>query len=236
MPFYLDFENVQGFPPPSMADRSGLLAVGGDLSPERIILAYSMGIFPWYNEDEPILWWSPNPRFVLFPHKVVVSKSMRQVLRSKKFTITFDQDFPSVIRNCQQVYRPKQQGTWITDEIIVAYEQLFDIGFIHSVEVWNSTGELVGGLYGGAMGKCFFGESMFTKESNASKAGFLTLVRNLQEFNYEIIDCQVYTSHLKSLGAENMRRDVFLSYVKRNAQTSFVKENWNEKFKNQFDW
>ncbi|MDW8289045.1 MAG: leucyl/phenylalanyl-tRNA--protein transferase, partial [Flammeovirgaceae bacterium] len=184
MPFYLDEANMAGFPPPSMADRSGLLAVGGDLSPERLILAYSMGIFPWYNEGEPILWWSPNPRFVLFPHKIVISKSMRQVLRANKFTITFDQDFSSVIRNCQQMPRPNQKGTWITDELIVAYEQLFDIGFVHSVEVWNAHGELVGGLYGGAMGKCFFGESMFAKESNASKAGFLTLVRNLQEHQF----------------------------------------------------
>jgi leucyl/phenylalanyl-tRNA--protein transferase len=235
MPFYLDFQNIQGFPSPNLADRSGLLAVGGDLSPERLILAYSMGIFPWFNQNEPILWWSPNPRFILFPEKVIVSKSMKQVFRANKFKVTFDQNFPEVIKNCQKIYRPSQGGTWITDGIIEAYIQLHHIGFIHSVEVWLDD-ELVGGLYGGAMGKCFFGESMFAKESNASKVGFLTLVRNLQMRNYQIIDCQVYTKHLESLGAEKMPRNTFLKYVANNQQKSFEKEDWNLTFTKEFEW
>ncbi|GAB4335075.1 MAG: leucyl/phenylalanyl-tRNA--protein transferase [Flammeovirgaceae bacterium] len=235
MPFYLDIQNIQGFPPVELADRSGLLAVGGDLSPERLILAYSMGIFPWFNQNEPILWWSPNPRFILFPEKVIVSKSMKQILRAKKYQVTFDQNFPEVIKNCQKIYRPKQNGTWITDEIVDSYIKLHEIGFIHSVEVWEEN-QLVGGLYGGAMGKCFFGESMFAKKSNASKVGFLTLVRNLQLQNYQIIDCQVYTKHLESLGAEKMPRSSFLKYVTANAQTSFEKENWNLKFQKEFEW
>jgi leucyl/phenylalanyl-tRNA--protein transferase len=235
MPYYLDFQHIQGFPPPNLADRSGLLAVGGDLSPERLILAYSMGIFPWFNQNEPILWWSPNPRFILFPEKVIVSKSMKQIFKAKKFKITFDQNFPEVIKNCQKIYRPNQGGTWITDEIIEAYVQLHQIGFIHSVEVWLEN-ELVGGLYGGTMGKCFYGESMFAKESNASKVGFLTLVRNLQLQNYQIIDCQVYTKHLESLGAEKMPRKKFLEYVSNNNQTIFQKEDWNLIFQKEFEW
>ncbi|MDW7690226.1 leucyl/phenylalanyl-tRNA--protein transferase [Flammeovirgaceae bacterium SG7u.111] len=218
------------FPPAYLADESGLLGIGGDLTPKRLVAAYQQGIFPWFNPNEPILWWSPNPRFVLFPKDLKISKSMKQVLRSRKFEVTFDQDFEGVIEGCRSVYRPGQNGTWISDEIVQSYKELFDLGFIHTVEVWRE-GKLVGGLYGGSMGKCFYGESMFAKESNASKVGFITLVRNLYEHNFELVDCQVYTKHLESLGATMMPRMEFLQIVEKNSVSIFNKRKWHEVFK-----
>jgi leucyl/phenylalanyl-tRNA---protein transferase len=231
--FELDRKEVF-FPPAYLADPSGLLAVGGDLSPDRLVAAYQQGIFPWFNPDEVPLWWSPHPRFVLFPPKLKVSKSMRQILRKGVFRVTFDQDFIGVLEGCQEVPRPGQEGgTWISKEVISSYFELFHRGYAHSVEVWEGE-KLVGGLYGVALGKCFFGESMFAKAGNASKAGFITLVRNLEEQGYHLVDCQVYTKHLESLGAEMMPRMDFLRMVEESSQHPVVKEVWQDRFRTDF--
>ncbi|SFU28423.1 leucyl/phenylalanyl-tRNA--protein transferase [Pustulibacterium marinum] len=200
------------FPHPENASPEGILAVGGDLSPERLLLAYSEGIFPWFDEDQPILWWSPDPRMVLFPEKLKVSKSMRQILRRNEFVVTFNQDFERVIRACASVKREGQYGTWITEDMIQAYLKLHHLGKAISVEVYKED-ELVGGLYGIDLGTVFCGESMFSKVSNASKTGFITLVQMLKEKEYTLIDCQVYTDHLASLGAEEIPRIEFLKLL-----------------------
>ncbi len=200
------------FPDPNLASRDGLLAIGGDLSVERLLLAYNHGIFPWFSEGEPIMWWSPNPRFVLFPDKLKISKSMQQVLRSNKFEVTTNQDFENVIRNCQHIKRTGQNSTWITEDIISSYTELHKIGVAHSVEVWENK-KLVGGLYGLIMGKCFFGESMFSTVSNASKTGFISFVKQLQAQNFQLIDCQIHSEHLESLGAEMITRKKFLALL-----------------------
>ncbi len=198
------------FPEVSKASKEGILAIGGDLSPERLILAYKRGIFPWFDAEEPIIWWSPDPRFVLFPQKLRVSKSMRQVMRRTDFEVTVNADFEAVISNCSKMKRNGQQGTWITNTMKAAYLKLHQIGKAKSVEVWLQ-GELVGGLYGVDLGNgVFCGESMFAKVSNASKAGFIAFIENS---DYALIDCQVYTSHLESLGAEEISRSHFLSYL-----------------------
>lgn len=198
------------FPEVHLADDDGLLAIGGDLSPERLIVAYKSGIFPWFSAGEPILWWSPNPRFVLFPEKLKVSKSMKQVLRNSDFVVTINQDFKSVITACAKSKREGNNGTWITQSMIDAYIQLHHLGVATSVEVWLNN-DLVGGLYGIDLGNgVFCGESMFTKVNNASKVGFITFIQNR---TYKLIDCQVYTEHLESLGAEEMERDEFLNYL-----------------------
>lgn len=200
------------FPDPNLASRDGLLAIGGDLSVERLLLAYNHGIFPWFSEGEPIMWWSPNPRFVLFPDKLKISKSMQQVLRSNKFEVTTNQDFENVIRNCQHIKRIGQNSTWITEDIISSYTELHKLGVAHSVEVWENK-KLVGGLYGLIMGKCFFGESMFSTVSNASKTGFISFVKQLQAQNFQLIDCQIHSEHLESLGAEMITRKKFLALL-----------------------
>lgn len=198
------------FPEVSKASKEGLLAVGGDLSVERLILAYKSGIFPWYDDEEPILWWSPDPRFVLFPEQLKVSKSMKQVLRNSDFKITVNKDFEAVINNCSKMKRDGQQGTWITNNMKEAYLKLHKLGVAKSVEVWLND-DLVGGLYGVDLNNgVFCGESMFSKVSNASKVGFISFIQNT---NYRLIDCQVYTNHLASLGAEDMSRDEFLKYL-----------------------
>lgn len=202
------------FPDPTQADPDGLLAVGGDLSVKRLLLAYKSGVFPWFNDDNTfILWWSPNPRFVLFPERLKVSKSMTQVLRNKGFTVTINQDFESVILECSNAKRQGQAGTWITYEMIKAYTKLHYLGNATSVEVWQNE-MLVGGLYGVDLGNgVFCGESMFAKVSNASKVAFITFIQNT---NYKLIDCQVYTNHLASLGAEEIERSEFLEYLKED--------------------
>lgn len=202
--------NTLEFPDVSKATSEGLLAVGGDLSVERLLLAYKSGIFPWFDDDEVILWWSPNPRFVLFPEHLKVSKSMRQFLRNTDFRITVNKAFREVITECSNAYRVGQAGTWITEEMIVSYTKLHQLGYATSVEVWQHE-QLVGGLYGVDLGNgVFCGESMFAKVSNASKAAFITFIQNT---NYKLIDCQVYTQHLESLGAEEIGRDAFLKYL-----------------------
>ncbi|AJR02657.1 leucyl/phenylalanyl-tRNA--protein transferase [Siansivirga zeaxanthinifaciens] len=198
------------FPDVSEASEEGLLAVGGDLSTKRLLEAYKQGIFPWFSANEPILWWSPDPRFVLFPHKLKVSKIMRQVLKHHDFNITVNQDFKSVITACSKIKRNGQDDTWITKTMITAYLKLYELGFAKSVEVWQDK-QLVGGLYGVDLGNgVFCGESMFATVSNASKAGFITFIKNS---NYKLIDCQVYTNHLKSLGAEEIPRNEFIKYL-----------------------
>ncbi len=197
------------FPNVSKATKDGLLAIGGDLSVERLLHAYKQGIFPWFEAEEPILWWSPNPRFVLFPEKLKVSKSMKQVLRNCNYTVTINKAFKEVITECSKIKRDGQASTWITNSMIEAYVNLHELGYAKSVEVWRDN-KLVAGLYGVDLGnQVFCGESMFTKESNASKAGFITFIQNT---NYKLIDCQVYTKHLESLGAEEISRDLFLEF------------------------
>lgn len=199
------------FPPVSQATEDGLLAFGGDLSPERLLAAYQNGIFPWFEDDNTILWWSPDPRFVLFPSKLKVSKSMKQVLHNCNFEVTVNKDFNAVITECAKAKRPGQDSTWITNGMVEAYNTLHQLGFAKSVEVWQDQ-KLVAGLYGVDLNNgVFCGESMFTKVSNASKAGFITFIQNS---NYKLIDCQVYTNHLESLGAEDISRDEFLKYIK----------------------
>ncbi|WP_452227407.1 leucyl/phenylalanyl-tRNA--protein transferase [Lacinutrix cladophorae] len=207
---YLLDQNII-FPNVEDADKDGLLAIGGDLSPERLLLAYKKGVFPWFNENDPILWWSPDPRFVLFPGKLKVSKSMKQVLRKADFTVTINQDFLGVIKACAIAKREGQSGTWITDTMVQAYLKLHQLGYAKSVEVWQKD-ILVAGLYGLDLNNgVFCGESMFTKVSNASKVAFISFIQNT---NYKLIDCQVYTKHLESLGAEEITRDAFLKFLK----------------------
>lgn len=199
------------FPDYDEVNAEGIIAIGGDLSPERLILAYQKGIFPWFNEDDPIIWWFPHDRFVLFPENLHVSKSMKKIFRDQTFTYTENKAFREVIINCSEAYRKEQDGTWITTEMIEAYCKLHEMGIAKSIEVWQND-ELVGGFYGVEMGNVFCGESMFAKVSNASKAGFIQFVAKYHK-KYELIDCQVYTQHLASLGAMEIPSDVFLEYL-----------------------
>ncbi len=201
------------FPNVNEANEDGLLAIAGDLSTERLIYAYKKGIFPWFEKEEPILWWSPNPRFVLFPNKLKISKSMKQVLRNCNYTVTINKAFKDVIQQCSKIKRNGQSGTWITNNMINAYCKLHELGYAKSVEVWKDK-DLVGGFYGIDLGnKVFCGESMFANESNASKAGLITFIENT---NYKLIDCQVYTQHMESLGAEAIPRKEFLTFLVDN--------------------
>jgi leucyl/phenylalanyl-tRNA--protein transferase len=200
------------FPPPEAADEDGLLAVGGDLSPERLLIAYRQGIFPWYEGPIP-LWWHPNPRLVLFPEKINISKTMKQVMHRKIFTFTQNKCFREVIESCGTTPRKGQDGgTWVTDKLVDAYEALHHRGYVHSFEAWKD-GELAGGLYGMLLGKVFFGESMFARQSNASKAAFIWAVQLLNKQGIELIDCQVETPHLMSLGAELITRVEFMEML-----------------------
>lgn len=200
------------FPPVHTASPEGIVAIGGDLSPERLLLAYKSGIFPWYNKGEPIVWHSPENRMVLFPKDLKISKSMRQILKKDRFTVTFNRNFKEVIRACKTIYREGQGGTWITDEMERAYIKLHQLGYAKSVEVWSKD-ELVGGLYGVDLGTVFCGESMFSKVSNTSKIALIHLVEKLKRESYRLIDCQVYNEHLASLGAKEIPRERFLAYL-----------------------
>lgn len=202
------------FPPFEFATRDGLLAVGGDLSVDRLLLAYRSGIFPWYSEGEPILWWSPDPRMVLFPKRFKVSKSLLRIIQKNEFSITFNTAFADVIRKCAAIEREGQADTWITNDMVDVYQKLHELGHAHSVEVWRDD-KLVGGLYGIDLPeqKVFCGESMFSKESNASKVAFYYLIKKLKAEEYTIVDCQVHTRHLESLGAEEIPRTEFLNYL-----------------------
>ena len=212
-PYWLNIHDPTDFPDVSLAmtEPDGLLAVGGDLSEQRLLAAYRRGIFPWYNEDQPILWWSPNPRAVLFPERLKVSTSLRKKLRKKIFTVRFDTAFEQVILECAAPRRG-QNGTWISDEMCQAYHRLHKLGYVHSIECWQGD-RLVGGLYGIALGRIFFGESMFTRVADASKVAFVYLVRHLQTKGFVAIDCQVSSAHLSSLGACDIERSDFVTYL-----------------------
>lgn len=197
------------FPPPHLAIEEGLLAVGGDLSIKRLLAAYRAGIFPWYSQDDPILWWSPDPRLVLYPSRLKVSRRLTRIINQHRFMITYDQAFDQVIGACARVPRVRQEGTWITKEMMAAYTELHQAGFAHSVEAWYDD-RLAGGLYGVSLGGSFFGESMFHHESNASNVALVNLVRRLQKWGFDLIDCQVATAHLVRMGAEEVPRRRFL--------------------------
>lgn len=215
------------FPPPSLADDDGLLAVGGDLSPERLLLAYANGIFPWYTENEPILWWSPHPRCVLFPGKFKIPKSLRKFLRTHNYQIRFDTNFVGVIRHCASVQRPGQMGgTWITQQMQEAYIELHRLGFAHSVEVYEAE-KLIGGLYGVALGKVFYGESMFHLVPNASKLALVALVTQLKQWEFELIDNQQTTPLLLQFGAEEIERDYFIELLNSAVAKEGKVGSWN---------
>jgi len=224
MPVFLLTDEVI-FPPAEYSGPDGVLAVGGDLSPERLLEAYTHGIFPWYSSGSPIIWWSPDPRFVIYPGEVKVSKSMRQVLKRGIFNIKFDTSFRDVITACSGPRR-HEKGTWITKEMIEAYTVVHEMGYAHSVEAWYD-GKLAGGLYGVSLGGMFFGESMFTRISNASKAAFIVLADNLERLGFDLIDSQVYTGHLESLGAIEMDRDRFLATVRKSLIRETLRGSWN---------
>jgi leucyl/phenylalanyl-tRNA--protein transferase len=214
------------FPHPDEAEPDGLLAVGGDLSPERLLSAYAAGIFPWYDEQSPILWWSLDPRLILNLDKLHISRRVKRKIRNQEYTVTFDHDFESVISNCARKFRPGQAGTWILPEIIEAYVKLHRLGFAHSVEVWNSHGNLVGGLYGVSLGRIFSGESMFFLEPDASKFGFSYLVQWLKNREFHFVDCQQPTDHLKSLGAEEVSRESFLEKLDAALEFPALRGQW----------
>lgn len=210
MPIYRLIEDLV-FPPAEGAE-DGIVAIEGDLSSERLLLAYRSGIFPWFSEDEPIVWWSPDPRFVLFTDSLRVSRSMKRLLNKEMFKVTFNQDFESVISKCKTIDRVGQQGTWITDEMKEAYLKLHVLGHAKSVEVWQE-GELVGGMYGIDLGPIFCGESMFSTVSNASKVAIIVFMQKFKEEGGKLLDCQVHSDHMASMGAEEIERARFLTYL-----------------------
>lgn len=226
MPVYLLGKEL-AFPPPDHADPSGLLAVGGDLRPERLLLAYRLGIFPWYEEGQPILWWSPDPRLILQPQELHISRRLRQTLKKGDFQVTFDRAFSSVIEACAIVPRRGQRGTWITPAMKDAYIRLHRLGYAHSAESWLD-GDLVGGVYGVSLGRCFFGESMFFRRRDASKVAFATLVERLKAWEFHLVDAQVTTRHLISLGAKEIPRSVFLKRLKKALSFPTIPGKWEK--------
>ena len=218
-------QKYYGFPDPNQAERDGLIAFGGDLCPERILSAYSQGIFPWYSPGDPILWWSPDPRFILFPQKFHISKSLSKIIRKSNYTITMDQAFKSVLQECAVIREESGCGTWITSNMIRAYSKLYEMGFAHSVETWMD-GQLAGGLYGISLGRMFAGESMFFRKSNASKLALVALVSFARSYKFDFIDCQVDTSHLKTFGAENIPRNKFLQLLNKTLRHKHLQGRW----------
>ena len=227
MPVFLLSDTIE-FPPPQLASEEGLLAVGGDLSQKRLLLAYRMGIFPWFSNNEPILWWSPDPRLVLYPHEFKISKTIKKIIKKDVFKVTMDLAFNEVINQCAHVRLKKNQGTWIVKDMIDAYCNLHESGFAHSVEVWQG-GDLAGGLYGVSLGKCFFGESMFTRVSNASNIGLVKLVEHLKKLSFDMIDCQVATEHLTRFGARQIPRIRFLNQLEKSLKAPTIKGKWDYK-------
>lgn len=224
MPVYLLTDDLI-FPPVHLATPEGLLAVGGDLSPERLLLAYQCGIFPWYSEDEPILWWSPDPRLVLYPEELKISRSLIKTIRSGRYKVTMDTSFLQVIQSCGRTRVETGQGTWITTEMETAYTRLHRLGYAHSVEIWYRD-ELVGGLYGVSLGRCFFGESMFSTMSDSSKVALVALRDYLQKHQFDFIDCQMPTDHLIRLGARKISRDDFISELHRSLLRPALQGSW----------
>jgi len=225
MPVFL-LTDKTAFPPPHLAPKEGLLAVGGDLSQKRLLLAYRMGIFPWFSEGEPILWWSPDPRLVLYPDEIRISRTLKKIIKKDMFHVTMDTAFDRVVNSCAQIRIEKNEGTWIVQEMIDAYCLLHESGFAHSVEVWYQ-GELAGGLYGVSLGKCFFGESMFARITNASNVAFVKLVEHLGSLSFDMIDCQVTTAHLTSFGAREIPRAVFLKQLEETLEVPTLKGRWS---------
>jgi leucyl/phenylalanyl-tRNA--protein transferase len=228
MPVFLLSENV-AFPPAHFATAEGLLAVGGDLSQERLLSAYRKGIFPWYADNEPILWWSPDPRLILYPDELHVSRTLNKVLRKNIFTVTVDSAFEDVITACAKTRTQNEEGTWIVDDIQAAYCQLHGAGYAHSVETWLN-GHLVGGLYGVSLGRCFFGESMFSNASNASSVALVALARHLMTLSFDFIDCQVTTAHLMRFGAREIPRSQFLKELRKALAGTTLKGRWSQQF------
>jgi leucyl/phenylalanyl-tRNA--protein transferase len=225
MPVYQLSEDLV-FPSAHLASKEGLLAVGGDLTRRRLLLAYSLGIFPWYSAGEPILWWSPDPRLVLYPDELKVSRSLNKVINKGTFKVTVDCAFESVINDCARVRLENNEGTWIVDEMAKAYCSLHESGFAHSVEAWSND-RLAGGLYGVSLGNCFFGESMFTRVSNASKVAFVALVKHLRTLNFALIDCQITTGHLTRFGARQISRARYLDELGRTLKAPTLKGKWS---------
>lgn len=217
------------FPEPS-ADDEGLLCGGGDLSPEMLISAYRQGVFPWFNSDEPIMWWCPIERCVVQPGEVTISKNMKRLIRQKKYTVASDRNFTEVIQNCSSIKRRTEDGTWISDQIIASYSLIHHLGIAHSFEVYNEEDVLVGGLYGVSLGKIFYGESMFSKESNTSKMAFIYLSEFLKSQDFELIDCQITNPHLISMGTKEMSRNDFLSKNERLIKEKTKVGSWNSEF------
>ncbi|HSW63034.1 MAG TPA: leucyl/phenylalanyl-tRNA--protein transferase [Dissulfurispiraceae bacterium] len=213
------------FPPPHLSEPDGLLAVGGDLSVKRLLLGYSMGIFPWYLDASPVLWWSPDPRLVLFPDELNISRSLRRTIRKGTFTVTMDAAFEQVIRGCAGLHATGKGGTWITEDMVKAYIRLHKAGLAHSIESWIE-GDLSGGLYGVSLGSVFFGESMFARKSDASKVAFVFLVKRLQEWGCSVIDCQVTTSHLRHFGAREIAREKFLALLDAGLKQPTRRGSW----------
>ncbi|MEN8231232.1 MAG: leucyl/phenylalanyl-tRNA--protein transferase [Thermodesulfobacteriota bacterium] len=213
------------FPPAELAENNGLLAIGGDLSPERLLLAYRRGIFPWYSEGEPLLWWSPSPRLVIFPAEFKVPKRLSRLMRQEKYSVTMDIAFRQVITACADTDARQEKGTWITDEMIEAYCHLHDMGYAHSVECWLDD-DLVGGLYGISLGSTFFGESMFSKEPNSSKIALVHLMNKLQEWNFDLIDCQMKTEHLMQFGAREIPGNEFQRLLDKSSARDDQKGKW----------
>jgi leucyl/phenylalanyl-tRNA--protein transferase len=224
MPVFLLSDKIS-FPPPYLASKEGLLAVGGDLSQKRLLLAYHTGIFPWFSDDEPILWWSPDPRLVLYPEEIRVSKTLKKIIKKNVFHVTMDSAFVKVINQCAKIRLQNNQGTWIVKEMINAYCKLHESGFAHSVEAWYQ-GELAGGLYGVSLGKCFFGESMFTRVNNASNVALVKLVEYLNALSFDMIDCQLTTEHLLRFGAKEIPRVSFLKQLKESLKAPTKKGKW----------
>lgn len=224
MPVYL-LSDIISFPPPYLASKEGLLAVGGDLSQKRLLLAYSSGIFPWFSDDEPILWWSPDPRLVLYPEEIRISKTLKKIIKKNVFHVTMDSAFVQVINQCAKIRLQNNQGTWIVKEMIDAYCKLHESGFAHSAEAWYQ-GELAGGLYGVSLGKCFFGESMFTRVSNASSVALVKLVEYINALSFDMIDCQLTTEHLIRFGAREIPRVSFLNQLKESLKAPTKKGKW----------
>jgi leucyl/phenylalanyl-tRNA--protein transferase len=228
MPIFRLSEKIE-FPPPCFARSDGLLCIGGDLSSQRLLLAYQNGIFPWFSQSEPLLWWSPDPRLVILPQNIYISKSLTKKIKKQVFTIKIDTAFERTIRACAgpRFNRPEEEGTWLVDEMIESYTRLHELGYAHSIETWRED-KLVGGLYGISLGGSFFGESMFSLEADASKLALVALATHLGKHKFDLIDCQVTSNHLVSMGAEEISRDSFLAIIEKSVKRKDIENIWNQ--------